>query len=221
MCSNCGMEEREDAAFCTLCGQPLVKSEVPAKKMPKGKLAFLAAVVVAVVSLIVVLAIPKSESDTSVSKKDINKSAKNAAIAGVEAEIEGDAEKLIEAYADFAIRDLAWGKLGLSENAPEKEVLKALREYYGERTHSKIEVLDAEIVSEWDEECLYLDLYDETAEEREQIEKFVGVQVTFLEGEVGSKQALNEENARERSVTVLCVKMDKKWYYLCSIHGSL
>ena len=211
ICPNCGIEKKtENAAFCVHCGHPFVKSSETMKKKAKGKWAVLVAVVIAVIGIIVAFAVPRDESGSSDNEDNIHKSAKKVAIAGFEAEYEGKAEDLIEAYPDFEIRHLAWSILHIPEDSSKKEIVKALKEYFRYEDTYKIKILDAEVVSEWNVEDnpVYLDLFDETEEEYEQMQKLAKVEITFEE---------SEEDGWERTVEVLCVKMNKKWYYLCEL----
>ena len=66
---------------------------------------------------------------------------------------------------------------------------------------------------------MVFDLYDETAEERERIEKLAYVVVTYRvenEDSADKSDGLTTEGTRtwETAKQILCVRMDGKWYCL-------
>ncbi len=191
-CKSCGAELNDTAEFCSQCGKKVGGTQITVKINKKSLVAIAVVILTAIIGLVFV------------TNNNINASPEKLAAAVIKSEYEIDIKTMMKCFPDFAIREIAVDE-GLSENASRSEVVKKVQESYRYETPRKVEIVDAEIVGEFDisEYTIYRELYDYmTDKDYDMITEVAQVKVEFtVDGDEGSVQ-------------VTCIKMKNKWYFL-------
>lgn len=191
-CKSCGTELNDTAEFCSQCGKKVGGTQITVKINKKSLFTIAVVILAAIIGLVFV------------TNNNINASPEKLAAAVIKSEYEIDIKTMMKCFPDFAIREIAVDE-GLSENASRSEVAKKVQESYRYETPLKVEIIDTEIVGEFDisEYTIYRELYDYmTDNDYDMITEVAQVKVEFtVDGD-------------EESVQVTCIKMKNKWYFL-------